>query len=67
MLPHLHNLLSMGLHNLVNVALGRQQVPEEAQGLHEDMDVCVGQQPENLVCPQVVQDGHLEECTKYFD
>lgn len=55
----------MTLHDLVNVALSGEQVPEEAQRLHEDVDVSVGQQPEDLVCSKVVQDGHLEETTNY--
>lgn len=63
-LSHLHNLLAMALHDLVNVALSGQQVPEEAQCLHKDVDVCVGQEPEDLVCSKVEQDGHLEEGTK---
>ena len=60
MQSYLHDRLAIGSHDVVDVLLVGEEVPEEAEGLHDDVDVEVGEEVEDLVGAQGLDDLDLD-------
>ena len=60
MFSNLHNLSSVQRHDVVNMMLVEEQIPEESQGLEHDIVVFIGEEPEDLVRAEPRHDLNLD-------
>lgn len=57
---YLHDLNTVEAHDLVYVRLGGQKVPQQTQGLHQNVHLRVREKTEDLVCAEGLQNLRLD-------